>query len=143
MEKIGLIADEISPRISEICDEVEKISKNRYKIGYCYLYRGVAADKSQYCQSWLSERKISVPDRLQETLRNCDVLLTVCSETTDTCFLPLMTGKDTFVLLPDDCRSISVSRLSEIAAGYGTNVCFGELAQSGIPEKITVFFNHE
>ena len=140
MEKVGLIASAFTPRVKDICDEIERLSDGQYRIGYCYSLEGVKVGESHPDTKWAATHRSEMPDRLQEVMRNCDLFLTLQADTPDVSTLPLMTAKGTFILTEASASSKQLSDLAATAEEYGTKMNYGSLSDSDIAEKIVRFY---
>ncbi len=142
MEKVGLIAPVFTERVKEICENVEALSNGQYRIGYCYSLEALNSDATHPDFAWAKNRGADLPDRLQEVLRNCDLLLPVHTSE-DTSTLPLMTAKGTFILTDDSPATDTINKFKATAEEYGTKMNYGSLSDSNIAEKIVRFYRGE
>lgn len=140
MEKVGLIATSFTERVREICDGVEKLSDGKYRIGYCYSLDALKMGEEHTDFGWAKDRGAHFPDRLQEVLRNCDLFLTVQTESKDVSTLPLMTAKGTFVLTDGVADSELIKRLEATAEEYGTKMGYGDIGAESIIKSIIEFY---
>lgn len=142
MEKVGLIAPVFTERVREVCENVEKISDGQFRIGYCYSLEALRTSAEHPDFAWAKSRGADLPDRLQEVLRNCDLLLPVhISEDTST--LPLMTAKGTFILTDGKPTAAMLGGFKSTAEEYGTKMNYGSLQDADIAEQIVRFYRGE
>ena len=142
MEKVGLIAKVFTEEIREICERVELLSDGQLRIGYCYSLEAIEKGGMHPDFAWAASRGADLPDRLQEVLRNCDLLLPVQSESEDVSTLPLMTAKGTFIIE----NGVSEQKLTELKATaeeYGTKIGNGDIKADNIAEQIVGFYRGE
>lgn len=143
MEKVGLIASAFTPQVKEICNEIERLSDNQYRIGYCYSLEGVKAGESHPDTEWAVTHRSEMPDRLQEVMRNCDLFLTLQADDPDVSTLPLMIAKGTFILTEASASSKQLSDLAATAEEYGTKMGYGAITDADIAQRAVSFYRGE
>ena len=142
MEKVGLIAKVFTDEIRKICERLELLSDGQLRIGYCYSLEAIEKGGDHPDFVWAANRGADLPDRLQEVLRNCDLLLPVQSENEDVSTLPLMTAKGTFVI-KNGVSEQKIAELKATAEEYGTKIGSGEINDNNIAEQIVKFYRGE
>ena len=143
MEKVGLIASAFTPRVKDICDEIERLSDGQYRIGYCYSLEGVKVGESHPDTKWAATHRSEMPDRLQEVMRNCDLFLTLQADDPDVSTLPLMTAKGTFILTEASASPEQLAKLAATAEEYGTKMGYGAIADADIAQRAVSFYRGE
>ena len=123
MEKIGLIANEFIPNLRTLVKNLEEISNASLRIGYC---RSLAALKERSDSithtdiQWALKNGIAHPDREQELLRNCDLLLVYTGINSDSLTLPLMSSRTTFLIPETNVTKNNLRDWISLARQYGT-----------------------
>lgn len=122
MEKIGLIANEFTPFFRNLTEELFTVSDGTYYVGYCRSIKALEGAPGNTDAAWAAARNNDHPERFQELLRNCDLLLCEASKGSYLPELPMMSARGTVLCYNKDITAEELTKWVELSKGYHTSV---------------------